>query len=382
MFIHEKMGNSYTPGLKVARRMVIRRERRLPLKGEVLVSSGAKVQSDTAVARTHLPGSVELVNVANPLGVDPKAVRKYLLKKEGDKISQGELIAKNPGLFGLFKSEFFSPISGFVETVSDATGKLTLRKEPVPLEIKAYISGMVEKVIPEQGVVIKTYGAYIQGIFGIVGETWGGIKSAVSAPDKVLDEGNLNESFSGMIVFGGSLVTLKALQKAVRVGVKGIIVGGIEDQDLREFLGYDLGAAVTGSENKGITLVLTEGFGAISMADKSFQLLKESEGRLGSIHGATQIRAGVIRPEVIISHSEEGIPENEGENQSKGLDLREGNLVRIIRDPYFGSIAKIVSLPLEPQRIQTEAKVRVAEVMLLDGTRWVLPRANIERIEE
>jgi hypothetical protein len=395
------MGNAYTPGLKVVKRALVRKERRLPLKGEVLVSLGEKVESDTAAARTHLPGNVELVNVANHLGIDPKAVRKYLLKKEGEHVSKGELIAKNPGLFGLFKSEFLSPVSGFVETISEATGKITLRQEPVPLEMKAYVSGIVEEVIPGEGVVIKTYGTYIHGIFGIGGETWGVLQSAVDKPDEILDEKALDSSFLGKILFGGSLITLKALQKAVQLGIKGIIIGGIEDQDLRDFLGYDLGVAVTGGENKGITIILTEGFGRISMAEKTFRLLKESEGRQVAINGTTQIRAGVIRPEVIISYLEEGIGEkgttfvgmiseksrDEGisgkeHDAHESMMLQEGSSVRIIRDPYFGQTAKIAALPSDPQTIQTEAKVRVAEVILKDGTHWVLPRGNLELIQK
>ncbi len=288
-----------------------------------------------------------------------------------------------------------------METISEATGKITLRQEPVPLEMKAYVSGIVEEVIPGEGVVIKTYGTYIHGIFGIGGETWGVLQSAVDKPDEILDEKALDSSFLGKILFGGSLITLKALQKAVQLGIKGIIIGGIEDQDLRDFLGYDLGVAVTGGENKGITIILTEGFGRISMAEKTFRLLKESEGRQVAINGTTQIRAGVIRPEVIISYLEEGIGEkgttfvgmiseksrDEGisgkeHDAHESMMLQEGSSVRIIRDPYFGQTAKIAALPSDPQTIQTEAKVRVAEVILKDGTHWVLPRGNLELIQK
>jgi hypothetical protein len=376
------MGQAYVPGLKVTKRTLLHKERRLPLKGKVLVQPGEKVQAETVVAKTDLPGRVELVNVANQLGIEPQAVKKAMRKKEGEKVTKGEILAQNVGLFGLFKSQCQSPITGFVETISDDTGKVTLREDPIPVELKAFVEGEVESILPEEGIVLRTWGAYVQGIFGIGGETWGKLSVVATSPDEILDERKIFPNFSGAILVGGSLVTLSALKKGVDVGVKGIVVGGIDDQDLKDFLGYDLGVAITGTENKGITLVITEGFGKIRMAEKTFKLLKECEGRLASINGATQIRAGVIRPEVIVPFVEEGIPKTYQEEESTLSGLAEGRMVRIIREPNFGELARVISLPSELQKIETEAKVRVVELKLANGTTTIVPRANVELIEE
>ncbi len=59
------MAHSYTPGLKVARFTLLRRERKLPLAGDVLVTVGQKVEAETCVARTELPGNVQTVNAAS-----------------------------------------------------------------------------------------------------------------------------------------------------------------------------------------------------------------------------------------------------------------------------------------------------------------------------
>ena len=66
------MAHAYTPGLRVAELTVLRKVRRLPIKGEVLVAKGDAVTSDTVVARTHLPGNGQLVNVASKLGRPPE----------------------------------------------------------------------------------------------------------------------------------------------------------------------------------------------------------------------------------------------------------------------------------------------------------------------
>ena len=72
-------------------------------------------------------------------------------------------------------------------------------------------------------------------------------------------------------------------------------MGGIVEKELIELLGYEIGVAITGDEAVGFTLVLTEGFGEIEMAQKTFELLKSLEGRDGSINGA-QATAGQCAP--------------------------------------------------------------------------------------
>lgn len=175
-------------------------------------------------------------------------------------------------------------------------------------------------------------------------------------------------------------MTAEAIKKAVEVGVAGIVSGGIDDHDLKEFLGYDLGVAITGAERLGITLIITEGFGDISMADRTFRLLKSREGSEASINGATQIRAGVIRPVVVIQVDESVPPVVEDKKHISGI-LGIGYPVRIIRDPYFGLIGKVHSLPSEPQKLESGSKARVLEVKMDSGESIIIPRANVELIE-
>ena len=68
------MAHAYTPGLRVTERAVVRKERRLPLKGDVLVARGDTVSARTVVARTLLPGNIQTVNLASSLGIEPNEV--------------------------------------------------------------------------------------------------------------------------------------------------------------------------------------------------------------------------------------------------------------------------------------------------------------------
>ena len=377
------MAQAYTPGLKVTKGTTIQKERRLPLQGEVLVEAGTTVQAEDVVAKADLPGNVQLLNVANLLSVPAEEVIEYMLKPIGEAITKDEIIATTKGLFGLFKSQARSPIDGTIEAVSDVTGQVILREPPIPVEVKAYTDGTVTEIAPNEGVTVETYGTYIQGIFGVGGETVGNLTVAVAGPSDELAAEQILPEHRGNILVSGSLVTTDAIQKAIQQGVKGIIAGGIDDSDLRELLGYELGVAITGSEEIGITLVITEGFGRIAMAEQTFALLKARKGMKTSINGATQIRAGVVRPEILIPI----VPETT-ETASEAADgtaegiLEVGSSVRIIREPYFGKLGRVTELPVELQNLETEARVRVLRVELKDGQQTTLPRANVEAIEE
>ncbi len=373
------MAHAYTPGLKVSRGMTVRKERRLPLEGEVLVGLGDTVQADEVVAKADLPGNVQLVNIANLLSVPADDVEEYATKKIGEKVDKDEILAETKGIFGLFKSQARSPISGTVENISNVTGHVILREPPIPVEVRAYVNGSVTEIADKEGITVETYGTYIQGIFGIGGETLGTLEVVVNSPDAPLTSELIRPEHRDKILVGGSIVSHDAIQAAIQSGVKGLIVGGIDDKDLRELLGYELGVAITGSENIGITLVVTEGFGKIRMADRTFNLLKERQGLKTSINGVTQIRAGVVRPEMVVpvDSSEHLI-----EDASVSGILEVGTPVRVIRDPYFGKLGCVTALPVELQQLETEAKVRILEVKMEDGAQITLPRANVEIIEE
>jgi hypothetical protein len=138
--------------------------------------------------------------------------------------------------------------------------------------------------------------------------------------------------------------------------------------------------AITGSENIGLTLIITEGFGKLRMAKRTFELLASLDGQKASCNGATQIRAGVIRPEVIVPLDGKVEKKEEDKSLKEGMNI--GTMIRIIRDPYFGRIGKVKSLPPELRTIETEAKVRIVEVELDTGENVIVPRANVEIIEE
>ena len=378
------MTHAYTPGLRLAEKLQIRKSRNLPLPGDVIVKKGDTVKSGDIVAMTNLPGKVHAVNVINRLAILPTDLRKNMLKKEGDSVVKDEPIAETSPFIKMFKSICLSPITGIIESISDITGQVLLREPPKPVQITAYVDGKVVETIENEGVVIETNATFIQGIFGIGGETTGELQIVVNSPDDIVKPEDIKEVHRGKIIAGGSIIYSDAIKKALDTGVKGIVVGGIRDKEINELLGYDLGVAITGSEDINITIIITEGFGQIGMAQRTFDMLKLREGAVASINGATQIRAGVVRPEIIIPYNDEdtsGKSDESGSADGKSAGISIGDQIRIIRNPNFGMLGTVKSLPSELQTIETEAMARVLEVKFPDGQTSIVPRANIEAIE-
>jgi hypothetical protein len=375
------MAHAYTPGLRVTQRTLFRARRVLPISGEVLVKLGARVSARDVVARTELPGDVTPLNLANLLSLPPGDVPGVMLKKEGERIEVGDVIARTKGIFGMFKNEHVSKVAGTIESVSSVTGQVILRGAPIPVEVRAYLTGEVVEVVPGEGCVVAAAAAFVQGIFGIGGEAYGPIRMACADHTQEFTPDLIRPDMRGQVLIGGARVTGECVRKAIEAGAAAVVSGGIDDQDLRDVLGYDLGVAITGTEQIGLTVIVTEGFGEIAMAERTFQLLAAHAGHDASVSGATQIRAGVMRPEIVIPLA---VSAEQVEAGAKHLaaPLEIGAPVRIIRDPHFGVIGTVAALPPEPRTLDSGSKARVLEVETKAGERLTVPRANVEIIGE
>lgn len=371
--------HAYTPGLKVKRSITVNKTRRLPIFGEVLVKEGDIVDHELIIARTEISGDPDIVKVAMILGIEPEDIHRYMTKALGDVVEEGELLASFTALFGLINKRVESPKAGRLESISNNTGQVIIRGSPIPINIDAYIPGKIVEILPREGAIIETNAAFIQGIFGVGGEKYGKIRIAVNAPEEILTADLITIEDKGAILIGGSMVALETLKKSVEIGVSCIVSGGIQHGDLTSFIGEEIGVAITGHEELGLTIIITEGFGNMKMSQSTFDLLKSFEGYNASVNGATQIRAGVLRPEIIIPHQESL---EQASDEGLAVGMVPGTPVRIIRQPYFGAIGKVVRLPVDLQQVESESHVRVLDVDLGDGRIVTIPRANVEIIEE
>ncbi len=372
------MAQSFTPGLKISSNVSVTKLRELPVPGEILFKEGDRVKADDIVARAFLPGELHILRIAEKMGVEPFEVIRGLKVVVGEAVDATTLLCEHAGLFGLFKSRFFSPVEGVIELINEQTGHVAVRGPSRPIMVKAYIPGRVKSVSPGKSVVIESEAAMVQGIFGVGGERRGELKVLPVPNDKSLLPSDLPEKLKGLVVVGGTNPSLETIQHAANSGAAGLVVGSIDDQALAGYLGFEIGIALTGDEDIPMTLIATEGFGNISISERVISLLQKFDGKSASINGATQVRAGALRPEIVIDLDVQQTAMSKPESIKEQEGLYPGREIRIIRVPFFGKRAVVKSLPSETQKIETGAYCRVLEAQLEDGSLVTVPRANVE----
>lgn len=370
------MSTVLVPSLQVKERTLVRRRRELPIAGTILVAAGEQVSESQMVAEARLPGEMRIIRVAEELGIEAHEVESLLRAKEGDTVSASAVLAERSGFFGLLRSRVLSPMAGQVELFSRETGHLAVRAPSVPLQIPAYIRGTVVEVEADRAVVIESQASFIQGIFGIGGERCGRIRVLDIDPKEELTERHLAQASAGDILVGGCRPSEAALRAAGAAGISGLVVGSLDDRALSGYLGYELGIALTGDEKIPLTVIMTEGFGSLPIAVHALELFKKLDGKPASINGATQVRAGAVRPEIVIFS--EGASNLDG--AERPVRMQPGVRVRIIRVPFFGKYGEITEMPHELELLPTGGKARVLRVKLDSGESVTVPRANIELI--
>lgn len=364
---------SYVPGLIVEQSTVIRKERELPIPGRSLVKVGDIVTPAQAVLSAEIPGEIVILKLADRLGTNSEKACASLKIVEGQSVSVGTQIAELRYLFGLLRDEVISPCEGNVEYILSSMAHVGLRQPSKLIQLSAYIPGRVIEVEEGKRVSIEMTGAFIQGIFGIGGERNGQLLILDVPRAHVVQPTDLPSDVSGTIVVGGSSFSADAIETLGRGGAVGIVTASISSGVLTQILGKPLGVSMTGDEDIPSTLIITEGFGALEMSERTLSILRQHQGQNASISGATQVRAGAMRPEILISNNcQLSI------SSKTSLGLIPGSTVRCIRAPYFGMFGKVISLPSEPTLIESGAVVRVAGIELANGAKVLVPRANLE----
>lgn len=315
-------------------------------------------------------------DVAFDLGARPRDLEAMMTVKVGDEVKRGEIIAKKGDMAAYFTRSSRAPISGVVTNINYQTGFVTISRPFKEVVVDAYLQGKVKSIIPQRGAVVEVPAIRLTGIFGVGRERHGELKVIAQSPSDVVKVEHITPDCSGKILVGGALATNEAIKRAVEVGARGLITGTASYLNIIQSLGVKLGVGITGQEDIDMTLILMEGFGHLDMRADAFEVLKALEGRLACINGATQIRAGAIRPEVIIPFAD--YTGDFATQEALYEDLLVGMHVRVINEPFFGAKGKIVAIPRDAQVIESEAKVPVAEVELESGDKVMVPRANVE----
>ncbi len=231
-------------------------------------------------------------NIAARLGIKPNRIKGYLKKQKGDYIHAGETIAKRildtkEGRTPMFVN---SSTTGTITDVDLEKGVVTVQYIKEPYRRYANLPGKVIEVKEHHSARIQYRGRQFDGVIGFGGEAGAALHWMKSASDFV----------SGLVNVWSGKLEISMLHDADKRGIAGLIAPGIDFDDINGYLQSPIGVGLTGNENIPFPIVLTEGFGDFRLSDALTRVLRESEGKHCYLNGMTQIRAGVVRPVVVI----------------------------------------------------------------------------------
>jgi hypothetical protein len=344
----------------------LRRERRLPSAGEVVVQPNQHVEATDVVAHALVAEEHRLWDVARELGVPPDKAAAYMLKQDGEPVKRGEPIARRKTALGLGSKTVPSPVEGYLLFAKD--GKALLAAISKEYELRAGIPGTIASVEREYAVVIETTGALLEGVWGNGKEEYAVMNVVGKAPTDPLLSEQVDVSLRSTILAVGTLQDAAAFKRLVDMGVRGLIVGSLNP------------ALIPAVKKLEMPVVITDGFGAQGFSSAAYTLLVSNTGREVWLNAKPWNRFAGTRPEVIIPLPSPGqtppLP-------VEGDALEVGKRVRLCRGPQAGHVGSVTALSDQPMRLPSGVRARVAYVELEETTdqAFTVPFANLEILE-
>lgn len=346
------------PVLHVLPLTTIVRERLLPVKGKVNVEVNQRVNPTDVVAEASFSREHLLLDVARTFGVTAQAADKMIKVQPGDVLKQGAVVAEN-GAF--IARSIKAPRAGRV--VVSGGGQVLMEVGDARLELRAGLSGTVVRVIPERGVVIRTVGALVQGVWGNGRVEHGLMTSLIEHQDDVLTPDRLDVSLRGSVILGGHVGDAATLRVAAELPVRGLIVSSLHV------------SLLTTAVQMRFPILVLDGFGKIPMNSAAFELLQTQDRNVPvTVNAEFPERYSGGRPEVIIPKS----VINEPEEAEDFLPFAIGQKIHMRRSPYAGMIGSITDLPPGLSKLPNGLRAAAAEVRLENGETLLVPLVNLE----
>jgi hypothetical protein len=345
------------PVLHVLPLATITRERTLPVAGKVNVHVNQRVNPTDVIAEASFAREHVLLDVARTFGVTPNAADRMIKVKEGDRLQQGTLVAESGGLI---PRSIKAPRPGRVMIAG--SGQVLMEVGDSRIELRAGLPGVVTRVLPEKGVIIRTAGALIQGVWGNGRIDNGLMVNLLEKPDDVLNPQRLDVSLRGSVILGGHVRDQETLRAAAELPVRGLILSSL------------LSPLIVPAYQMRYPIIVTDGFGTMPMNSAAFKLLTTNNKREATVNAEHFDRYSGNRPEVIIPLPVSSEPPEPNSFETFAI----GQTVRLRRPPSAGLIGTLSNLPAGLSTLPSGLRAPAAEVKLENGETLLVPLVNLE----
>ncbi len=339
----------------------IKRERVVPVAGDVLVRRMQKVSPTDVIVVAATAPKFLLIDIAEGLHVSPAKADELLHRKSGESLVKGDIIA---GPVGPFKRVIRAPQSGQVKIAGE--GKVLYEVESPVYELQAGMEGTVTNIIPERGAIIETRGALVQGIWGNGKITYGIMQQVSSDLLQELVPEQLNIGFRGTIIIAGFCRNPNVLETAGNIPVKGLVLGSMSSNliPLASKIDYPI--------------MVVDGFGRKPMNRAAEKILIANKDKNVALNAQAYDPFLGNYPEVIISHSIKTDLADAPETET----LKAGKTVIIVNGLLSSRIGKIEHIYPRKKNLPSGISTRVASVNLSGDETVEIPLTNLEIIAD
>lgn len=196
---------------------------KIPKKRKVFVKESEKVSRESVLVEGEKEGERETVSIAQVFKISPSQIFKVLVKKLGDKVGKGEILAKKEGIFR--KKVIKSPIDGRIVEVSQVLGEITIEGRGRKVIVKSPVPGKIRE-IKDKEIKIEFEGEVFKGKRG------GGEKSFGVIENLAKDAGVLNlSSRIARKILVCQRFTAPVLAKSWALEATGVVSTGFSSKD-------------------------------------------------------------------------------------------------------------------------------------------------------
>jgi hypothetical protein len=334
----------------------IRRERRLPVPGDVLVNEGQKVEPLDVIAEAELPDQIYMMDIAGSLAVDVLDVKHFLVRQPGEMLYEDDVIAQ---IEGAIPRLVRTPIAGKFAALHQGQAVLEVGYETI--QVQAGMNGVVQSVIPEFGAALVTSGLLLQGVWGNGRMGAGKLHILEGSWLTPLDDGMLSEVEGGKVVAAGQCLDGDVLRNLAEREIAGLIVESLA-------IGMMTEAALL-----PFPVIVLQGFGLFPPAPFILGLLNPYARQVICVHAAGGDRLTGERPEAILSlpgRAEGGVMEHR-------MTLDVGHRVRVFSGEKLGEIGEVTALGEGLATFTSGLQFPSAIVQLSDGQQITVPQQNL-----
>ncbi len=323
----------------------------LPLPGNVTVHLGQSVEAGDVIAEAVLPARFQVFDVLNQFRIKESELETCIKRLAGEDVQRGDVIAKKAGLISRF---FRAPDDGKVVAVRD--GRVTLAMGEKTIQAMTPIAGMVAEIIPGLGALIVSRGFSLRGNWGNGGLANG--KLVVVSADKQADQVEVKDA----IVFLDTIATFTEIKALQKQGAAGILASTL-DPSSRSAL-----------EQLELPVISLLGFGEAVLEQLSRSAIDELLDSQVTLVARKPDPYQDVKPELFQPRETAKTAELFAEPEQTLI----GRTARLLGQPYFGSVGKIVELPEKTERLASGIKSHVAVIQREDETVIRVPLENLE----